>query len=63
MPTRFIQDKEHYSEVLSKVASVRKSVWIGTADIKDLYLDRGNGAVPFLGVLADLIRKGVEVRR
>lgn len=62
MATRFIQDKEHYSEVLTKVASVKKSVWIGTADIKDLYLDRGNGAVPFLGVLAELIRKGREVR-
>ena len=34
------------------------SLWIGTADIKDLYVCD----VPFLGVIADLVKKGIDVR-
>ena len=37
---------------------VKRSLWIGTADIKDLYYEDR----PFLGILADLIKKGKEVR-
>ena len=44
------------------MASVKKSLWIGTADIKDLYVKVGAGTKPFLAVLAQLVRKGVEVR-
>ena len=55
---RYIQDEEHYKEVLSKVGKVRTSVWIGTADIKDLFIDEK----PFLGLLAELLKRGVEVR-
>ena len=32
--------------------------WIGTADIKDLYVEER----PFLGLIANLIKKGKEVR-
>ena len=53
----FISDTEHYSSVLA-----REMVWIGTADIKDLYVVQGKAEKPFLGVLSDLIGKGVEVR-
>ena len=56
--TRYIRNEEHGKEVLARVKSVRSSLWIGTADIKDLYL----GDEPFLAVLAGLIRKGVHVR-
>ena len=35
---------------------------IGTADIKDLYIDVGNEKKPFLALIAQLIKKGVEVR-
>ena len=34
---RYIADTAHYNEVLSRVACIRHSLWIGTADIKDLY--------------------------
>ncbi|NIP92434.1 MAG: phospholipase, partial [Akkermansiaceae bacterium] len=37
-------------------------LWIATADIKDMYVQRGNGMAPFLGVLADLVEEGVSVR-
>ena len=62
MPTTYIANTDHYNLVLARVASVRKSLWIGTADIKDLYVKVGGGTKPFLAVLAQLVRKGVEVR-
>lgn len=55
---RYIQNEAHYKEVLSKASQVRESLWIGTADIKDLYI----GDEPFLGVIADLVKKGIDVR-
>ena len=58
----YIQDEEHYTKVIEKAASVKKSLWIGTADIKDLHVNAGNSSEPFLGVLAELLKKGVEVR-
>ena len=30
---------DHYKEVLSRVLHVKHSLWIGTADIKDLYIE------------------------
>ena len=45
---KYIADVQHYNEVLSKVASVKKSLWIGTADIKDLHVKVGNSSEPFL---------------
>jgi hypothetical protein len=59
---RYIQNEQHYTEVISRVAAVKQSLWIGTADIKDLYVSKGGDAVPFLSTLADLLKKGVDVR-
>ena len=36
MSVEFISGKDHYGKVIEKVASVKKSLWIGTADIKDV---------------------------
>ena len=55
---KYIQNDDHYKEVLTKASKVKESLWIGTADIKDLYV----GDEPFLGVLADLVKKGMDVR-
>ncbi len=60
--TKYISNTDHYKEVLSRVLSVKHSLWIGTADIKDLYIESGREKKPFLALLAQLIRKGVEVR-
>ena len=38
---QFISNSDHYGEVLGRVASVKRSLWIGTADIKDLYVEVG----------------------
>ena len=37
----YISNSAHYKEVLSRVLHVKESLWIGTADIKDLYIDDG----------------------
>jgi len=58
----YISNSNHYNEVLSRVMQVKHSLWIGTADIKDLYIEENRKAIPFLGVLAKLIKKGVAVR-
>ena len=37
----YISNSTHYKEVLSRVLHVKESLWIGTADIKDLYIEDG----------------------
>ena len=58
----YISDTSHYKEVLSRVQLVKHMLWIGTADIKDLYVEVGKEKKPFLALIAQLIRRGVEVR-
>lgn len=55
---QYVADEAHFQEVIARVANVKEHLWIGTADIKDLYV----GERPLLGVLADLISKGREIR-
>jgi len=63
MPTTYIPNLTHYTHVLEKARTVQHLLWIGTADIKDLYVKTGlKDSEPFLKVLADLIKRGVEVR-
>ncbi len=59
---KYISNADHYKEVLSRVQSVKHMLWIGTADIKDLYVEAGKEKKPFLVLIAQLIRHGVEVR-
>ena len=59
---QYISNTYHYKEVLSRVQTVKHSLWIGTADIKDLYMEVDKDRKPFLALLALLIRKGTEVR-
>lgn len=56
----YISNSAHYKDVLSRVQSVKHMLWIGTADIKDLYVDVGKDKKPFLALIAQLIRRGVE---
>lgn len=58
----FISDADHLSRILDLASKAKQTLWIGTADIKDLYIVQGKIEQPFLGVLSDLIGKGVEVR-
>lgn len=62
MATELISGKEHYDKVIMQLASVKKALWIGTADIKDLHVKSVRSTIPLLGVIADLLKRGVEVR-
>ena len=59
---KYIQNEQHYTEVISRITTVKHFLWIGTADIKDLYVMKGKEAVPYLSSLAELLKKGVDVR-
>ena len=63
MSTELIIDTEIYEKViLGMVPKAKKFVWIGTADIKDLYVKKGANMVPFIEIISDLIKRKVEVR-
>ncbi len=53
-----------YEKVIQgEIPLAEKFVWIVTADIKDLHVERPGGRfAPFLEVLAELVRAGVEIR-
>ena len=58
----YIQNEQHYSKVLQQALLVKRELWIGTADIKDLYIKEGNSTIPFLGLLSKLVARKVNVR-
>ncbi|MCF7954486.1 MAG: phospholipase [Phycisphaerae bacterium] len=61
--TEIVTDYEIYEKVLlGAVPRAERFLWIGTSDLKDLHVDKNGKMVPFLEVLSDLIKQGVEVR-
>lgn len=60
--TILIRDEEHYDKVIEKIRDVQSTLWIGTADIKDLYVKNARGTKPLLGILAERAGAGVEIR-
>ena len=59
---QYIANEAHYDKVIEKIKDCKKTLWIGTADIKDLYVKDGRGTKPLLEVLSDLAKRGVEIR-
>lgn len=59
---KYISNLSHYSDVLAHCKDVKHTLWIGTADIKDAYIEVNGEKMPFLKLLAQLIHKGVEIR-
>jgi phosphatidylserine/phosphatidylglycerophosphate/cardiolipin synthase-like enzyme len=59
----FVKDREIYEKVITGlVPKAKKFLWLATADLKDLHVDKNGKIVPFLEVLSDLIKKNVEIR-
>ena len=59
----FITDRDIYEKVIcGRIGKTRRFLWIATSDLKDLYVDKGRGMVPFLEILSDLIKRQVEIR-
>lgn len=61
--TEFITDIEIYKRVIQdEIPQAKKFLWIGTSDMKDLYIHKRNRMVPFLSLLSDLIDERVSIR-
>ena len=59
---QYIKNEQHYSSLIEAIRQAKRTVWIGTADIKDLYIKEGKDAVPLLKLLEQKVKEGVEVR-
>ena len=59
---QYIKNEQHYELLINQLSKVKHTLWIGTADIKDLYVEVGKEKKPFLALIAMIIRRGVEVR-
>lgn len=63
MEAEFIHDREIYDRViLDMIPQARRFVWLATANIKDLYVEKGSRMIPFLEVLSHHIENDVQVR-
>lgn len=58
----YIQNQAHYELLIKQVAEVKHTLWIGTADLKDLYVKHESTAIPFLAMLDKKIKQGVSIR-
>ena len=59
----FITDRKIYEKVICEhIPKTRRFLWLGTADLKDLHVDKHGKMVPFLEVLSDLVTKQIEIR-
>jgi len=59
----YIADAAHYSEVIARIPKVQHTLWLGTADIKDLYVAGAGGrAIPLLDELSSCVNRGVALR-
>ena len=61
--TELLLNAELYREVvLRKLAHARESVWIATANVKEMFVDTGSGFRSVLEVFDELRSRGVELR-
>lgn len=58
----YIQNQQHYELLLEQINKVKHTLWIGTADLKDLYIKKGRQIIPFLALLDQKIKQGVSIR-
>ena len=59
-----ILNERHYERIMDDIVPrAERFLWIATADIKDVHVEGARGKyVPFLSVLSDLVKDGVDVR-
>ena len=61
--TQFIKDRDIYEKIiLELIPKTRQFLWIATADIKDMYIERRGKSVPFLSLLNELILQKKSIR-
>jgi phosphatidylserine/phosphatidylglycerophosphate/cardiolipin synthase-like enzyme len=62
MSTRFFSNEQLYTRAIEPVSAAKSSVWIGTADIKDLHVRNDGSVQSFLSVLDKLVKRKVAIR-
>jgi len=73
IPLRILSDREHYEEVMQAVLAAEQSVWIATANLKDVMVEdprvvpgrrrgRRSGYRSVLEVFAELAKRDIELR-
>ena len=62
MTTLLLNDEIYQRVILELVPGARRFLWIVTADLKDMHVEKGRRHVPFLEILRDLVEEGVAVR-
>lgn len=63
LQAELLQGRELYREVvLGKLAHARESVWIATANVKAMFVERGGSYVPVLELFDALSARGVGLR-
>jgi phosphatidylserine/phosphatidylglycerophosphate/cardiolipin synthase-like enzyme len=63
MQVEFIKDREIYDKViLEAIPRASRFVWLATANIKDLHVNKGRRMVPFLETLSTLLDDGIQIR-
>lgn len=61
--TEYVKDRELYEKLIAvELPRARRFMWIGTADVKDMYVKKGTRAVPFLEIMSDLLKRGLNIR-
>ena len=61
--TELVKDREIYEKVIGGfVPKAKRFLWLATADLKDLHVDKNGTMVPFLEVLSGLVTRNVEIR-
>ena len=72
IPMRLVADRDHYDHVMTAVLEAEHSIWIATANLKDVMVEptgvlrarRGRRGTyrSVLDVFAELVARGVEIR-
>jgi phosphatidylserine/phosphatidylglycerophosphate/cardiolipin synthase-like enzyme len=61
--TQLIFDHDIYEKVIMEAAlTAQRFLWLGTSDLKDMYVGQRGRMVPFLEKLSDLVSQGVAIR-
>ena len=59
---KYINNEEHYALLMEQIDKVKHTLWIGTADLKDLYVKPSSTVVPLLQLLETKVNQKVAIR-
>lgn len=58
----YVKNEEHYTLLIEKINKVTHTLWIGTSDLKDLYVKPSYTAIPLLQLLENKVKDKVAIR-